>query len=132
MENTLYSSNYNTCSYSAQRIFDYEIRSRFTMIPTETGTKGTYKFFLIALDQQTVQIVLRLLFKPDPEFLWSIHKEYGYQYDEKILPSIGNEVLKAVVVCSIIFDNNCFDRHNTMHPSSLHRENLFLLESETS
>lgn len=38
-----------------------------------------------------------MLFKPIPEKLQQIHINQGPNYEEKILPSIGNEVLKAVV-----------------------------------
>jgi prohibitin 1 len=54
-----------------------------------------------------VDIALRVLHKPIVEFLPSIYKyllsnlkysrNIGINYDEKILPSIANEVLKAVV-----------------------------------
>jgi prohibitin 1 len=38
-----------------------------------------------------------MLHRPIDEFLPSLHINLGKTYDEKILPSIGNEVLKAVV-----------------------------------
>lgn len=50
------------------------------------------------LDLQTVNLVLRLLYRPVAEKLPVIHKTLGTDYDDKILPAIGNEVLKAVVV----------------------------------
>ena len=45
-----------------------------------------------------VNISLRVLYKPDVNFLPSIFTTLGMDYDERVLPSIGNEVLKAVVV----------------------------------
>lgn len=48
-----------------------------------------------------VNLTLRVLSKPDVEHLPEIFKTLGLDYDERVLPSIGNEVLKAVVVsCS--------------------------------
>lgn len=65
----------------------YDIRVRPKLIQTTTGTK----------DLQTVTIHCRLLFKPDTEELPTLHKRLGPEYDERVLPSIGNEVLKAVI-----------------------------------
>ena len=47
-----------------------------------------------------VNLTLRVLSKPDQETLPTIFKTLGLDYDERVLPSIGNEVLKAVVVRS--------------------------------
>merc|ERR1711863_45006 len=44
-----------------------------------------------------VNISLRVLSRPDSNNLPEIHKELGQDYDEKVLPSICNEVLKSVV-----------------------------------
>ena len=44
-----------------------------------------------------VNITLRVLAKPDVSHLPQIHREIGPDYDERVLPSIANEVLKAVV-----------------------------------
>jgi prohibitin 1 len=44
-----------------------------------------------------VNITLRVLYRPVIDKLPSIYKEYGPDYEERILPSIGNEVMKAVV-----------------------------------
>lgn len=65
----------------------YDVRVRPKLIQTTTGTK----------DLQTVTIHCRLLFKPEVEELSNIHKRLGTEYDERVLPSIGNEVLKAVI-----------------------------------
>jgi prohibitin 1 len=45
-----------------------------------------------------VNLTLRVLSKPDVERLPKIFTSLGLDYDERVLPSIGNEVLKAVVV----------------------------------
>lgn len=49
-------------------------------------------------DLQTVNLTLRILFHPDPTLLPSIYTNIGQDYDERILPSIVDEVLKSVVV----------------------------------
>jgi len=67
--------------------FIYDVRTRYKVIQTTTGTK----------DLQTVSIHCRLLFKPDTDKLPIIHQEIGPDYEERILPSVGNEVLKAVI-----------------------------------
>lgn len=45
-----------------------------------------------------VNISLRVLWRPDVEFLPWIYQQLGMDFDFRVLPSIGNEVLKAVVV----------------------------------
>lgn len=64
-----------------------DIRARPRIIQSTTGTK----------DLQMVNIVLRILSRPDEEHLPEIYKTLGSDFDDRILPSIGNEVLKAVV-----------------------------------
>ncbi|KAL3894571.1 MAG: hypothetical protein SGPRY_013775 [Prymnesium sp.] len=66
-------------------IFDVRIRPR--NISSATGTK----------DLQVVTINLRVLSRPEEDFLPEIFSNLGLDYDERVLPSIGNEVLKAVV-----------------------------------
>merc|ERR1712012_1539311 len=65
----------------------YDIRARPRKITSPTGSK----------DLQMVNISLRVLSRPDANNLPEIHKELGQDFDEKVLPSICNEVLKAVV-----------------------------------
>jgi len=52
-------------------------------------------------DLQNVHITLRILFRPKPSVLPKIFSTIGEDYDERILPSITNEVLKAVVVSKV-------------------------------
>ena len=66
-------------------LFDVRIRPR--NISSNTGTK----------DLQVVTINLRVLSRPEEEHLPDIFSSLGLDYDERVLPSIGNEVLKAVV-----------------------------------
>ena len=44
-----------------------------------------------------VQISLRVLFKPNPTSLVTMYRRLGTDFDERVLPSIVNEVSKAVV-----------------------------------
>jgi len=46
---------------------------------------------------QMVSITLRVLSRPDVEHLPKIYQSLGMDYDERVLPSIGNEVLKSIV-----------------------------------
>jgi prohibitin 1 len=66
-------------------VFDVRIRPR--NIGTTTGTK----------DLQVVTINLRVLSRPEETYLPDIFSSLGIDYDERVLPSIGNEVLKSVV-----------------------------------
>lgn len=70
-----------------QKPFIFEVRTKARSISTVTGTK----------DLQMVNIALRLLSKPDVNSLPDIYRRLGLDYDERVLPSIGNEVLKSVV-----------------------------------
>lgn len=49
------------------------------------------------LDLQMVNITCRVLSRPNQTALPTIYRELGRDYDERVLPSIVNEVLKSVV-----------------------------------
>lgn len=70
-----------------QRPIIYDIRSRPRNVPVITGSK----------DLQNVNITLRILFRPVPDELPKIYTILGIDYEERVLPSITTEVLKAVV-----------------------------------
>ncbi|KAJ7175936.1 band 7 family-domain-containing protein [Mycena filopes] len=65
----------------------FDIRAKPRSIPSLTGTK----------DLQMVNISCRVLSRPLPAALPTIYRELGPDYDERVLPSIVNEVLKSVV-----------------------------------
>lgn len=44
-----------------------------------------------------VSLTLRVMSRPDTTHLSTIYRKLGLDYDERVLPSIGNEVLKATV-----------------------------------
>ena len=52
---------------------------------------------------QTVNISLRTLYRPQSSQLAKIYANLGLDYEERVLPSIINEVLKAVVVSLVSF-----------------------------
>lgn len=64
-----------------------DIRSRPRSIHSVTGTK----------DLQMVNISLRFLSRPLEDKLPTIYSTLGTDFDEKILPSLGNDVLKGIV-----------------------------------
>ncbi|KAL3353697.1 hypothetical protein AABB24_018427 [Solanum stoloniferum] len=70
-----------------QKPFIFDIRTRPHVFSSVSGTK----------DLQMVNLTLRILSRPEISRLPYIFKNLGTEYDEKVLPSIGNEVLKAVV-----------------------------------
>jgi hypothetical protein len=53
---------------------------------------------LLSTDLQNVNITLRILFRPKVDQLPKMYTNLGIDYDDRVLPSITNEVLKAVVV----------------------------------
>jgi prohibitin 1 len=88
----------------------FDIRTRPRSVPSVTGTKGTTENDSIAfsinfiLDLQTINITLRILYRPKAEILPKIFSTLGLDYEERVLPSITNEVLKSVVVsCRFFF-----------------------------
>lgn len=64
-----------------------DIKTRAKIFRSPTGTK----------DLQTVDITLRILYKPSVGALPKIYDQLGLNYDERVLPSIANETLKSVV-----------------------------------
>lgn len=58
--------------------------------------------YFYVLDLQTVNITLRILFRPKSQALPKIYMNLGEDYDERVLPSITTEVLKAVVVSHML------------------------------
>jgi len=64
-----------------------DVRDIPRVISSNTGTK----------DLQMVNISLRVLSRPDIAHLPEIYKKLGADFNDRILPSIGNEILKNVV-----------------------------------
>ncbi|KAI9748136.1 MAG: Prohibitin-1, subunit of the prohibitin complex (Phb1p-Phb2p) [Lichina confinis] len=70
-----------------QKSIIYDVRTKPRNIATTTGSK----------DLQMVSLTLRVLHRPEVKKLPKIYQNLGPDYDERVLPSIGNEVLKAIV-----------------------------------
>ncbi|KAI9889433.1 MAG: Prohibitin-1, subunit of the prohibitin complex (Phb1p-Phb2p) [Vezdaea aestivalis] len=70
-----------------QKSIIYDVRTKPRNITTTTGSK----------DLQMVSLTLRVLSRPEVKMLPKIYQSLGQDYDERVLPSIGNEVLKAIV-----------------------------------
>ncbi|KAI1264130.1 band 7 family-domain-containing protein [Xylariaceae sp. FL1019] len=65
----------------------FDVRAKPRNISSLTGTK----------DLQMVNITCRVLSRPQVDALPQIYRTLGQDYDERVLPSIVNEVLKSVV-----------------------------------
>mmetsp|Transcript_1789 Transcript_1789/g.4220 ORF Transcript_1789/g.4220 Transcript_1789/m.4220 type:complete len:297 (+) Transcript_1789:102-992(+) len=70
-----------------QRPYIYNVRSTPRNIKSLTGSR----------DLQMVDINLRVIYRPNTEMLPQMYRTLGLDYDERVLPSIVNEVLKSVV-----------------------------------
>ncbi|KAF3762895.1 hypothetical protein M406DRAFT_347715 [Cryphonectria parasitica EP155] len=70
-----------------QKSIVFDVRTKPRNIATTTGSK----------DLQMVSLTLRVLHRPEVQALPKIYQNLGQDYDERVLPSIGNEVLKSIV-----------------------------------
>mmetsp|Transcript_20023 Transcript_20023/g.36137 ORF Transcript_20023/g.36137 Transcript_20023/m.36137 type:complete len:297 (-) Transcript_20023:58-948(-) len=70
-----------------ERPIIFDVRARPHTLTSLTGSR----------DLQMVNISLRALCKPDVGRLPDIYRQVGLDFDEKVMPSIANEVLKSVV-----------------------------------
>jgi len=65
----------------------FDVRTRPTELSSYSGTR----------DLQYVNMALRVLYRPEVSYLPRILRKYGTDYDRRVLPSIINETLKAIV-----------------------------------
>lgn len=70
-----------------QKAVLFDVRTKPRNITSTTGSK----------DLQMVSLTLRVLHRPEVTHLPRIYQALGLDYDERVLPSIGNEVLKSIV-----------------------------------
>jgi prohibitin 1 len=70
-----------------QRAIIYDIRTKPRSVSTVTSSR----------DIQQVSLTLRILHRPDQQRLPLIYQNLGLDYDERVLPSVVNEVLKSIV-----------------------------------
>jgi len=85
--NALYREGVHLAIPWFERPITFDVRARPHTLTSLTGSR----------DLQMVNISIRTLCKPDPNKLDEIYRTLGQEYDEKVLPSIVNEVLKSVV-----------------------------------
>nr|CAB3455926.1 unnamed protein product [Digitaria exilis] len=72
----------------------FDIRTR----PHNFSNSGTK-------DLQMVNLTLRLLSRPDVEHLPTIFTSLGLEYDDKVLPSIGDALIRRAREFNIILDD---------------------------
>ncbi|XP_071841001.1 prohibitin-2-like [Apostichopus japonicus] len=87
LQNTIYREGLHFRIPWFQYPIIYDIRAKPRRISSPTGSK----------DLQMVNISLRVLFRPIADQLPQICRQLGQDYDDRVLPSICNEVLKGVV-----------------------------------
>ncbi|KAI5282132.1 Prohibitin-1, subunit of the prohibitin complex (Phb1p-Phb2p), partial [Ascosphaera aggregata] len=80
-------SMYDVKGGSRAKSVIFDVRTKPRNISTTTGSK----------DLQMVSLTLRVLHRPEVKRLPKIYQSLGLDYDERVLPSIGNEVLKSIV-----------------------------------
>ena len=110
----------NACRYYSE---DYAPRCfHLTTVFCINLYKGCWFFLTNLSDLQNVDITLCVLFRPKEEKLPWIYANVGVDYNERVLPSITTEVLKAVVVrvcvhmlCSCMCVCTCLYMHTCTH-----------------
>lgn len=87
MKHTVYNEGLNFNIPWFEHPVIYDIRTRPCNLQTLTGSK----------DLQMVTIGVRVLHRPNPNYLVWIYQHLGMNYDERVLPSLMNECVKAMV-----------------------------------
>ena len=95
------------CSDLTKKLFVYWKTGRWGQV-VATGGLTVLTIPLCLTDLQNVNITLRILFRPQPHILPQMYMNLGEDYDERVLPSITTEVLKAVVVRRHHSHINCY------------------------
>jgi prohibitin 2 len=65
----------------------FDVKTQAKAFPSKTGTK----------DLQSVHISIRVMYRPQVEKLVEIYRQIGRDYDERVLRSIVNEVVKNAI-----------------------------------
>ncbi len=84
---TVYSEGYNFNVPWLEYPTVFNVQTRPAALSTKSGTQ----------DLQMVSIGIRVLHKPDVRYLPWIYQHLGTDYDQRVLPSVINEVAKSVV-----------------------------------
>ncbi|CAM0140774.1 Prohibitin-2, subunit of the prohibitin complex (Phb1p-Phb2p) [Umbelopsis sp. WA50703] len=87
VQNTIYNEGTHFVVPWFETPIIYDVRAKPRNVASLTGTK----------DLQMVNITCRVLSKPRVDQLATVYRTLGQDYDERVLPSIVNEVLKSVV-----------------------------------
>lgn len=85
----------------------YDVRTVAKVSSSQTGTK----------DLQLAYVTVRVLYRPMKDRLADLFRAVGEDYDDRVLPSIINEIVKTVIVSSITYN-----RLNTMQQNYYRKE----------
>jgi len=93
-----------TCTSKADSISNRKQRySHLAVIMEQSGS-------INVTDLQMVNIGLRVLHRPDKDHLPTVYCNLGKDYDDRVLPSIMNEVYNASVDgrwCLVVYHGRC-------------------------
>ncbi|CCW68794.1 unnamed protein product [Phytomonas sp. Hart1] len=65
----------------------FDIRNKPLEVPTSSGSR----------DLQTVNMAVRVLYRPNADNLHHLYRKIGVNYAETVLPSLINEIIRAVI-----------------------------------
>jgi len=93
---------FNKITGVQEKIYKEGIHVKIPLIerPIIFNTKSTaieYKSLTGSKDLQEVTIKVRVLYRPDTSKLPTIYRKLGTSYQDVVLPSVVNEVLRSVV-----------------------------------
>eukprot|EP00744_Colponema_vietnamica_P018202 GILI01025664.1.p1 GENE.GILI01025664.1~~GILI01025664.1.p1 ORF type:complete len:244 (+),score=64.12 GILI01025664.1:29-733(+) len=77
----------NLCIPYVETPIIFDVRSKPTEVITSSGSK----------DLQMVNMAVRVLYRPNGEYLHTIYRDLGVNYPETVLPSLINEIIKQVI-----------------------------------
>lgn len=84
---TVYKEGWHLMLPWLERPIIYDVRTHPQIFKSQTGSK----------DLQFVDLTVRVLYRPDAFKLPEIYRFIGRDYDERVLPSIVNEVLRSTI-----------------------------------
>lgn len=87
LSNKVYGEGANLAIPFLETPIIFDLRNKPTEIITATGSK----------DLQMISLAVRVLYKPTPENIPEIYRRLGVQYADVVLPSVINEVVKAII-----------------------------------
>lgn len=84
---TVYKEGWHVMWPWLERPIIYDVRTHPQIFKSQTGSR----------DLQFVDLTVRVLYRPDANNLPTLYRFIGRDYDERVLPSIVNEVLRSVI-----------------------------------